>query len=190
MEQPQVAWEDGRLVESRFAATTRKIRFPTGDHDVVEWSGTEPLTVPRHTRVRNVRSYVGVPRAPAGAERAPKAAAPPRPAARSGPVRSATPAVPPRGPRWGPVGPSPEERARARFAVVAEARGPQGGRRVTLTGHDTYGLTGLLIARGAQLLRDGRARAGGALAPAEAFEARRLVEGVAPLLEIAAVDEL
>jgi short subunit dehydrogenase-like uncharacterized protein len=174
MGQPQVAWEDGHLVESRFGATARQIRFPSGDHDVVEWSGTEPLTVPRHTRVRNVRSYVGVPRAAAGVGRVAKAAAPL--------ARLVS--------RFGPEGPAPEERAAARFAVVAEARGPLGGRRVTLTGRDMYGLTGLLIARGAQLLRHGRATAGGALAPAEAFDARQLLEGVAPLLEIAAVDEL
>ncbi len=172
--QPQVAWEDGRLVESGFGATTRQIRFPIGELDAVEWMGTEPLTVPRHTRVRNVRSYVCWPMADAGAGREAEAAAQPaRPVARSG-----------------PEGPTPEERAKTRFAVVAEAHGPQGGRRVTLTGHDPYDLTGLLIARGAQLLRDGRASAAGAVAPAEAFDARTLLEGLEPLLAVAAVDEL
>ena len=57
----QVAWEDGRLVDSRFGATTRKVRFPFGERTVVEWSGAEPLTVPRHTDVRNVRSYIRAP---------------------------------------------------------------------------------------------------------------------------------
>ena len=42
-------------------------RFPFGERTVVEWSGTEPLTVPRHTDVRNVRSYI---RAPAMAAKA------------------------------------------------------------------------------------------------------------------------
>ncbi|MFN2628355.1 MAG: trans-acting enoyl reductase family protein [Gaiellaceae bacterium] len=172
--QPQVAWENGRLVESRFGATTRKVLFPFGERDVIEWSGTEPLTIPRHTQVRNVRSYVRAPKLAAAAGRVARAAAPLGRAAA----------------RFGPEGPSPEERARARFAVVAEARGPQGGRRVTLSGHDMYGLTGLLIARGVQLLRDGGASSGGVLAPAEAFGARALLAGVAPLLEIAAIDEL
>ena len=63
MGQRQVAWEDGRLVPSRFGATTRTVRFPFGERDVVEWSGTEPLTVPRHTDVRNVRSYIRAPAA-------------------------------------------------------------------------------------------------------------------------------
>jgi short subunit dehydrogenase-like uncharacterized protein len=169
MRQPQVAWEDGRLVESRFGATTRQIRFPFGERNLVEWMGTEPLTVPRHTRVRNVRSYLYVPEVAAAVAAAPPA----RPVA-----------------RFGPEGPTPEERASTGFAVVAEAHGHQGGRRVTLTGHDPYGLTGLLIARGAQLLRDGRASAAGALAPAEAFDARILIEGTAPLLEISGIEEI
>jgi short subunit dehydrogenase-like uncharacterized protein len=169
--QPQVAWEDGQLVESGFGATIRQVRFPIGERDAVEWMGTEPLTVPRHTQVRNVRSYVCWPRADAGAGAEAEAAAPPVA-------------------RFGPEGPTPEERAKTRFAVVAEAHGPQGGRRVTLTGRDPYSLTGLLIARGAQLLRDGRASGTGALAPAEVFDARTFLEGLAPLLEIAAVDKL
>ncbi len=174
MEQPQAAWQDGRLVESRFGATTRQIRFPFGERDAVEWSGTEPLTVPRHTEVRNVRSYVRAPKAAAGAGRIAKVVAPL--------VRATA--------RLGPEGPSPEERAQARFAVVAEARGPQGGRRVTLAGHDMYGLTGLLIARGAEALRHGEARGAGALAPAEAFEAAALLERLAPLLELGSSEPL
>ena len=62
MGQPQVAWE-GRVVSSRFGKTTRRVRFPTGERSVVEWGGTEPLTVPRHTNVRRVRSYFAAPRA-------------------------------------------------------------------------------------------------------------------------------
>src|SRR5205085_10754773 len=172
--QRPVGVEDCRPVGSGVGATIRQVRFPIGERGAVEWMGTEPLTVPRHTRGRNVRSYVCWPGADAGAGDEAEAAAPPaRPVARSG-----------------PQGPTPEERAKARFAVVAEAHGPQGDRRVTLTGRDPYSLTGLLIARGAQLFRDGRASPAGALAPAEAFDARTFLDGLAPLLEIAAVEEL
>jgi short subunit dehydrogenase-like uncharacterized protein len=62
-----VAWEGGRRVESRFGATTRTVTFPTGSASVVEWSGAEPLTVPRHTQAQRVRSYVRAPRAAARA---------------------------------------------------------------------------------------------------------------------------
>jgi short subunit dehydrogenase-like uncharacterized protein len=165
MSQPQVAWEGGRLINSRFGASTRKIRFPFGERLVVEWAGTEPLTVPRHTRTDRVRSYV----------RAPKLAA-----RTAGMARLAAPVVRLSG-RVG-RGPSAERRARTEFAVVAEARGRNGARRATLTGRDVYGLTAALIAHGARALRGGEVSTAGVLAPAEAFEPRALLEGTAPLL--------
>jgi short subunit dehydrogenase-like uncharacterized protein len=110
MSQEQVAWQDGRLVPSRFGETTRRIRFPFGERSVVEWSGTEPITVPRHTDVRNVRSYV---RAPALAANVGRLGWVAGPAVRLGA-------------RFGSPGPSEESRRASRFAVVAEARGPGG----------------------------------------------------------------
>lgn len=171
--QPQVAYSGGSLVPSAFGATTRRVRFPFGERDVVEWGGTEPLTVPRHTHVRDVRSYLRAPRLAARTARLAPLAAPL--------LRLSA--------RVGAAGPSEEKRRRSRFAVVAEARGPSGGRRVTLTGRDVYGLTALLIARGADALRAGGGKPG-ALAPAEAFDARAFAEELAPLLRIESVEEL
>jgi hypothetical protein len=65
---------------------------------------------------------------------------------------------------------------------VAEARGAEAERRVALTGTDVYGLTALIVARGAEALARGEVRGAGALAPAEAFEAAAFVERLAPLL--------
>lgn len=164
------AWADGRLVESRFGATRRRFTFPFGERDAVEWQGTEPLTVPRHTDVRNVRSYLRVPAAPAAARAAPLA--------RLGAplIRAVS--------RFGAAGPSEKQRRQSRFAVVAEARGPRGERRVAVTGSDPYGLTALLLVRGAQALAAGEASGAGALAPAEAFDARSFAGRLAPLLRI------
>jgi short subunit dehydrogenase-like uncharacterized protein len=167
MTQPLVAWEGGGLIESRFGASTRTVTFPFGDLTVVEWSGTEPLTVPRHTRTQRVRSYVRAPKIAARAARTARLAAPlVRMSGRIG------------------RGPSAERRAKSRFAVVGQARGSQGGRRVTLTGRDPYGLTALLIAHGAAALRDGEARGVGTLAPAEAFDARAFLGRLEPLIRI------
>lgn len=165
--QPVVAWSGGRLVPSSFGATVRHMSFPFGERDVVEWGGTEPLSVPRHTDVREVRSYVRSPRI----------------AARMAPlVRLLAPLAGP----LAVIRPDPpeEKRREALFAVVAEARGPAGGRRVALTGSDPYGLTGVLIARGAAALLAGEARGAGALAPAEAFDARSFIEPLSPLLVV------
>jgi short subunit dehydrogenase-like uncharacterized protein len=168
MGQEQVAWEEGRLVDSRFGATTRTVTFPFGERTVVEWGGTEPITVPRHTEVRNVRSYI---RAPALAAKA------------GGLGRLASPLLR-LGARVGPAGPSEESRRKSRFTVVAEARGAAGEGRAVLSGSDVYGLTALLIVRGAQALLAGEARGAGVLAPAEAFAARTLASRLEPYLAI------
>lgn len=168
MGQDQVTYLDGRLVPSRFGARTRKVRFPFGVKTVVEWGGTEPLTVPRHTKVRNVHSFL---RAPAAASLG----------GHLGPFLA--PALR-RLSRIGPFGPSVESRRKSRFAVVAEATGPSGTGRAVLTGSDVYGLTARLIVQAAQALLAGEARGTGVLAPAEAFDARLLVERLAPLLRL------
>jgi short subunit dehydrogenase-like uncharacterized protein len=165
----QLAWEDGRLVPSRFGATTRTVRFPFGERTVVEWGGTEPITVPRHTDVRNVRSYL---RAPAIAAKT------------GGLGRLAAPLVRVAS-RFGPSGPSEESRRKSRFTVVAEATGPGGTGRAVIEGSDVYGLTALLIVRGVEALLAGEARGSGVLAPAEAFDARTLAARLEPYLRIA-----
>ncbi len=172
--QPFVAFVDGELVPARFGATTRSVRFPFGDRMVAEWCGTEPLTVPRHTRVRTVRSFV---RAPASARRL-------------GPLLPLAAPLVRLVARFAAVGPSEEARAGARFAVVAEARGPAGGRRVTLTGSDMYLLTARALVAGAALLRAGEGRASGVVAPAEAFDARRLLARLDPLCRLDSAEPL
>jgi len=168
MGQDQMAWQDGRLVASRFGATTRTVRFPFGERTVVEWGGTEPLTVPRHTDVRNVRSYLRAPAVAAQAGRVGRLAAPL--------LRLSTVA--------GPEGPSESGRRKSRFTVLAEARGHGGSGRAVLSGSDPYGLTALLLVRGAEALVGGEARGVGVLAPAEAFDARTLASRLGPLLRL------
>ncbi len=79
--------------------------------------------------------------------------------------------------RFGPSGPSEASRRKSRFTVVAEARGPGGTGRAVVEGTDVYGLTALLIVRGAEALLAGEARGTGVLAPAEAFDAARSPAG-------------
>ncbi len=168
MGQGQMAWQDGRLVPSRFGATTRTVRFPFGERTVVEWGGAEPVTVPRHTDVRSVRSYLRAPAVAAQTGRIGKLVAPL--------LRLSTIA--------GPEGPRESGRRASRFTVLAEARGPAGSGHAVLTGSDPYGLTALLLVRGAQALGAGEARGAGVLAPAEAFDARTLAGRLGPLLRL------
>ena len=170
MAQPVVAWQDGRLVESRLGATTREVVFPFGAREVAEFGGAEPLTVPRHTDVRTVRSYMRLARPAVKAARAAPLLAP---------LLRASAGL--RG-----IGPQEEKRAATRFAVVAEARGPKGGRRVTLAGSDPYLLTARLLVAGARL----EPRRAGPLAPAEAFDARALIDAAGGLMRIQSVESL
>ena len=142
---------------------------PGADTLIEQWGGAEPLTVPRHTEVSNVRSYL---RAPAFAAKA------------GGLGRLAAPFVR-LGSRLGAAGPSEASRRKSSFAVVAEARGRGGEARAVVVGSDPYGLTARLIVAGAQALMAGEARGAGVLAPAEAFDARTLAGRLAPLLTIA-----
>ncbi len=174
MEQPQWAWENGVLLPSRFGASTRRVRFPSGERTVVEWPGPEPLTVPRHTEARNVRSYARAPRAAAVVGRFAETFA--------SVVRLST--------KVGGEGPPPEKRRKARFTVVAEARGPRGARRATILGRDVYGTAALLLSRAAHGLARDEVSQRGALAPAEAFEARQFLGRAAPLLQLESVVDL
>lgn len=75
------------------------------------------------------------------------------------------------------VGPSAEERAKARFTILAEATSPQGERvQALVTGNDPYGLTGAAAARGALALARGEVEARGVLTPTQAFGTDRLVK--------------
>jgi short subunit dehydrogenase-like uncharacterized protein len=172
MGQRLCAWDDG-LVPTRFGKTTRTVRFPFGERTVVEWGGTEPLTVPRHTRVRRVRSYLRLPRV----------------AALGGLVGPVLAPLVKRAAALGGV-PSAEERAQGRWVVVAEARAGGRGRRATLAGTDVYGLTADLIVHAAEALRAGEARGTGALAPAEAFDVHAFAPRLAPRLRVVGVEEL
>ena len=68
--------------------------------------------------------------------------------------------------------------------MLAEAHGSSGSGRAVLSGSDPYGLTALLLVRGAAALGAGEARGAGVLAPAEAFDARSLAGRLEPLLRI------
>jgi short subunit dehydrogenase-like uncharacterized protein len=172
LRQEQVAFENGVHVVSSFGATTRRMRFPDGEHTVVEWGGAEPLTVPRHTHVRSVRSYLRAPKiaSRAGALRHVLA-----------PVVRATAAV--------GRGPGATGRAKARWTVVAEARGTSRHRRVTLEGSDVYALTAQLVVTAAEALLAGEITETGALAPAQAFDARALLARLEPLARLSGEEE-
>ena len=78
------------------------------------------------------------------------------------------------------VGPG-EERRDQPWWVLARARAAGGqGARVTASGYDSYGITAVICAVGAQWLLEGRAKRAGVVTSAQAFDPRDFLEALAP----------
>lgn len=151
---------------------------PLGRRPVARFPAGEVLTVPRHSRARNVRAWVSADQlVPFGVlARAVPLAMPGIELALKTPLRRAAGALVARLPE-GP----PEDRRRAsRFTVVADATGADGSRRRgVVRGGDVYGLTAAILARCATAMdSDGYDRRGG-LGPAAAFDPAELLDDLA-----------
>jgi short subunit dehydrogenase-like uncharacterized protein len=154
---PCWTWRDGRPVLTAIGADGRRFRFPGGDSHVAVFPAPEVLTISRHTGARDVSCYIGMPRLAARIARGARLASP---LLRVGRVLL--------GSRTG--GPSPEQRARHRYAKVAEARA--GGRpaRCVVEGSDSYGVTAAGCVEALVLMADAGFDGRGVLAPSEAFD--------------------
>ena len=78
-----------------------------------------------------------------------------------------------------PEGPSEDERRRARFVIVCEARGAAGTRKGVIRGVDVYGLTAATTVEGALRCAALGYDRSGALAPSEAFDPRDFLAALA-----------
>jgi short subunit dehydrogenase-like uncharacterized protein len=165
-------YRDGRWEEAGPVPRRARFRFPApvGEQRTIGFPSGEVLTVPRHTRTRAVRSLFALgPLVPVGvlADALPLALPGASLALRT-PLRPLLDLVVDRLPE----GPSDEARRRARFHVVALARGEDGvSGRAHVHGGDVYGLTAVSSVHAASLLAAPGFDAAGALAPAEAFDA-------------------
>lgn len=152
---------------------------PIGRRAVAKYPAGEIVTVPRHTRVRNVRAWIVadqfVPH---------PALAPAVPFLMPGlelllrrPVRRLLGRAIDRLPE----GPDERRRRAARFTVLATARGMDGEvGRVAVRGEDVYGLTAGILAHCAQAMAEPSYDRAGALGPAAAFGAEELLRALAP----------
>jgi short subunit dehydrogenase-like uncharacterized protein len=162
-------------VEERAAAVTRLMDFPPplGRVAAVSFPSAEVITVPRHLAVREVRTFMALPRL---AARLASTAAPlARALLRTPLARLATRLV-----GEGTGGPDDQTRAGDAFHLAIDVRGVRAGaathRRLLLRGRDPYGLTAVIAAYGAQqMCADGYDRSG-VLAPAAAFAPRALLD--------------
>lgn len=167
-------WVDGALVLERPGARRRRFPTPEGsDAWAVSFPSPEAVLVPRHTGARTVRSWMAMSATSAWvAHRAGRL------------LRGAT-----RGLRAtlsraidrAPAGPTLEQRARAGFCIVAEARLGETTARAWVVGRDPYGVTAELQAFAAREALLDRVRATGVRAACEAFDRGALVDALAAI---------
>jgi short subunit dehydrogenase-like uncharacterized protein len=117
---------------------------PFGAQEVLELPFSEIVTISRHLRARDVRSYMNL-----------------------APLRDLSdPSTPP------PRAADETGRAAQRFVMDVVVRNGSRERRGTATGRDIYALTAPLVVEAAERILDGRATRVGTLAPGELFDAR------------------
>jgi len=172
---PALAIVNGRRLAEPQLAHRARVRFPDEDWDRValSYGGGEVLSAPGFApTVRTVRTYLVVP--DALATLAPWV------------VRGAGALLTPRLRRvlearidQGAVGPG-EERRNQPWWVLARVRAAGRETRVTASGYDSYGITGVICAVGAQWLLAGRAARAGVVTSAQAFDPRAFLDALAP----------
>jgi saccharopine dehydrogenase (NAD+, L-lysine-forming) len=170
-----IAWVDGQWRTEPVASQRWEVPFapPLGPRTCISVPWGDVATAPRSTGAREVRTFVLVPRQVARVARV---------MAPFGKLMAVKPiaALGERLIQRLPEGPSDEERARGSFSVYAEADGAKGTRGVWVTGPEGYTFTAAAAALCARWAAEPSFTAKGALTPAEAFGAAKLLDALAP----------
>lgn len=158
----------GRHRPERIGGDVRPFSMPFGEAMASSFPSPEVYTVPRHTGADSVRVYMAVPKRLAKLSKI------------AGPVvqllsRAAEPLLPSIIAKTA-EGPDPSARAKARFAIRAEARAGTKMASATLRGADPYGITAAIIALGAARLVEKEASASGVLSATELVPAREALD--------------
>jgi short subunit dehydrogenase-like uncharacterized protein len=170
-----LAFVDGEWRHEPIATERWQVPFPEpiGPRECISVPWGDVVTAPRSTGARAVRCFMPSPMQRQLARPALMRLLPPLLAIR--PVTALAE-------RWIgrlPEGPSAEARARARFAVVAEAEGARGTHTAWVTGGDGYDFTAASAVECALRAADPAFAARGALTPSQAFGARALLDALA-----------
>lgn len=169
-----IEWRGGVEVDADRSVSRGSFEFPEpiGRQRMVRYPAGEHVTVPRHVRVRNVRTMITASTAmpPLMGIAAPLVMPGVQLALRT-PLRRLLDAAIGRL----PDGPKPESRRAVRFTIVCEATQGSRRRRGVIRGEDVYGLTARSIVAGALRCADPGFSNAGALAPSQAFAPREFL---------------
>ncbi|MHB8585959.1 MAG: saccharopine dehydrogenase family protein [Thermoplasmatota archaeon] len=166
-------WKHGAFRSAPPGWFARDFAFPAGSRRGVFVPWGDVATAPRSTGARNVRTYFVL---KPSTIRWLRAASVFVPLAAPFMRRRGVARAPPPG-----QGPNEEQRAGARFEIVAEAQASDGTiSRSFVTGRNPYGLTGVFAAKAAlAVAREGPNRAG-ALTPTQAFDRKWILDALSP----------
>lgn len=168
------AYTGGGWVEEAPARLLRFVDFPAplGRVAAVSFPSAEIITIPRHLKVRDVRTFMSLP--PIAARLLSATAPCLRLLLRSPLLRLVNAVI-----GSGTSGPDDATRLRDQFEVAVDVRGVRGGRathrRLLVHGRDPYGLTAVIAAYGAEQMCREDYDAAGVLPPAAAFAPRPLL---------------
>lgn len=173
---PALAVVNGRRREEAQLAHRVRVRFPDEDEDrvAVSYGGGEVLSIPTFApSVRSVRTYLAVPGAVAAlAPIVTRAIAPLLTARLQRLLESRIDAS--------SVGPGAERRNQPWWVLARVRAAGRRGNQVTVSGYDSYGITGVICALGAQWLLEGRAKQAGVLTTAQALDPRSFLDALSP----------
>ena len=174
LQSPGYAYVRGGWVEEPPARLLRFVDFPPplGRVAAVSFPSAEVVTIPRHLKVREVRTFMSLP--PIAARLLSATAPCLRLLTRTPLTRLVAAAI-----GSGTGGPDEATRQRDEFTVAVDVRGVRGGRashrRVLVHGRDPYGLTATIAEYGAEQMCREEYDAAGVLPPAAAFAPRPLL---------------
>ena len=174
-----VEWIDGAYIPGSRNVAAGNFDFPSpiGRRRVGRYPAGEQVTVPKHIDVGTVREVIEL-----------ASVTPPALGPLAAPMMTATGYLmetPVRGLAEKlitrlPEGPELNARQAARFTIVCEASGPAGHRRGVIRGSDVYGLTAVTTVEGALRMAAPGYGKSGALAPAQAYDAKDFLETLGP----------
>ena len=174
---PAVEWRKLQWLPAENAFGGERFDFgePLGRKRMIRYPSGEQITVPRHIPTRRVTTLLTASTiAPGPLSRLVPLIAKPTGLVLRTPLKRALGAAVSRLPE----GPDPEERAAARYTIVAEVTRGRESRRGVLRGRDTYGVTAALVAKAALAAARGEIARPGVLAPSQAFDPHSFLDGL------------
>ncbi len=154
--------------------TTIDFPEPVGEKLCMRFPSGEVVSVPRHTTVRDLNTWMTV--SSMSPVKMPGKIVPYSMPLLSGMLKTPVKRLLDKMIERAPEGPSETDRKAARVMIICEAKQGDRRRRVTVRGEDVYGFTAATVVQAARLLVEQSYSASGALSAASAFDPKQFLD--------------